>query len=370
MSHWDEFLIASKNPPPAPAAALDLSDTIDDSDKDGNNDTIGLRLTTNVSGLNIVVEVYNNENLLVTSFYTNGTTENVDYNHFFNPYDLGYPSDNYNFYAYLMDDNDILLHYSEVTDTWLGNERPNIVLENVSFFRADGTRVGGGTGKKPITGENTRIVASLINTGNVRLTDVGIEILEGENAITAELVDLEPGEKRNVTFYWLAEAGTQDISVIVDGENVIKETNETNNEFLEILEVKPNIPISTLVIKGKVRNMDNINIMDARVRIKNLRTNLTINKTTNNKGYKVELEPGWFNEGDMIDISAEYNSVSSNVTVYAYSEDEEISADITLNTQVHDAVYYFKITLIIFEFIGFALVIKYYIQTRRKKGGE
>jgi hypothetical protein len=119
-----------------------------------------------------------------------------------------------------------------------------------------------------------------------------------------------------------------------------------------------------------VRNRDKIDIVGARVRIKNMRTNETINKTTGSGGFSVNIDPSWFMEGDRIDVSAEYNSVSSNITVYAYSEDEEVKADITLNTEVYDAVFFFKLALIIFEAFGFILVIKYYIDTKRTKGNK
>ena len=208
----------------------------------------------------------------------------------------------------------------------------------------------------------------MANEGNIALTDVQIQFLEGNNVLKTDQINLALGQIKNVTFHWLAEAGSGDIRVVVDGGNEIKEANETNNEILEILEVKPNTPISSLKIKGKVRNWDKIDIVGAKVQIRNMRTNMTINKTTSGNGFSVELEPSWFMEGDRVDVSAEYNSVSSNLTVYTYSEDGEVTADITLNTEVYDAVFFFKFALIIFEAFGFILVIKYYIDTKRKKG--
>jgi hypothetical protein len=370
MTYWDEFLAASKNPPPAPHVAFDMVYSVRDSDEDANNDTIDLGITTNATGMKIAVEVYNYEGEQITIFYDNDTTQGTVYDYSFNPEDYGYPSNNYYFYAYLTDEDNFLQNYSEVVDIWLGNEKPDVVLKSVKFFRADGMEVGGDTGKKPINGENTLIVATIVNEGNIALNDVQIQFLEGNNVLKTEQIKLALGQKKNVTFHWLAEAGSGDIGVVVDGGNEIKEANETNNEILETLEVKPNTPISSLTIKGKVRNWDNIDIVGAKVQIRNMRTNMTINKTTGGNGFSVELEPSWFLEGDRVDVSAEYNSVSSNLTVYTYSEDEEISADITLNTEVYDAVFFFKLALIIFEAFGFILVIKHYIDSKRKKGGE
>jgi carboxypeptidase T len=370
MTHWDEFLAASKNPPPSPHVPFDMVYTILDSDEDANNDTIDLSLTAGASGLKLTIEVRNYEGEEIMIFNESSTTQGTVYDYSFNPEDYGHPSDNYYFYAYLTDEDNFLQNYSEVVDIWLGNEKPDVVLKSVKFFRADGMEVGGDTGKKPIDGENTLIVATIANEGNIALTDVKIQFLEGNDVLKTEQIKLTLDQKKNVTFHWLAEAGSGDIRVVVDGDNDIKEANETNNAILEILEVKPNTPISSLTIKGKVRNIDKIDIVGAKVQIRNMRTNMIINKTTTDNGFSVELEPSWFLEGDRVDVSAEYNSVSSNLTVYTYSEDEEVIADITLNTEVYDAVFFFKLALIIFEAFGFILVIKYYIDSKRKKGGE
>jgi hypothetical protein len=370
MTYWDEFLAALKNPPPSPHVTFDMEFSAYDSDDDANNDTIDLSITTNTSGLKLTIEVRNYEGEEITQFNESSTTQGTDYEYSFTPEDYGYSSDNYYFYAYLTDDNNYLQNYSEVVDIWLGNEKPDVVLKSLKFLRADGMEVGGDTGKRPINGEKTLIVATVVNEGNIALTDVQIQFLEGNKVLKTYHVNLALGQERNVTFLWLAEAGSGDIWVIVDDGNEIKEADETNNEILEILEIKPNTPISTLTIKGKVRNRDKIDIVGAKVQIRNMRTNMTINKTTSDNGYDVELESSWFLEGDRVDVSAEYNSVSSNVTVYTYSEDEEVTADITLDTEVYDAVFFFKLALIVFEAFGFILVIKYYIDTKRKKGGE
>ncbi|MEE9152003.1 MAG: hypothetical protein V3U20_09260, partial [Thermoplasmata archaeon] len=175
------------------------------------------------------------------------------------------------------------------------------------------------------------------------------------------------GEEKVVDAQWLARAGLRNIGVVLDGENLIKETNESNNEILKPIEVKPNIPVSPLTIRGKVYNRDNINIIGAKVRIKNLRTNETVNKSTSENGYKTVLESTWYLEGDSVEVKAMYSEATENTTIYAYSEDGEIYVNLTLDTEVYDALFFFKIGLIVFEIIGFILVIKYYIGTKRKK---
>lgn len=370
LTHWDEFLATYKNPLPKPAVNFTMSSSLSDSDGDGNDDTIILTYTTNITGFNITTKVCNNENQHVTTFYTNGTLQNQEYNLFFNPKDYGYPSDYYNFYSYLVNDANDLQNYSEVVGIWLGNEKPDGLLENLTFYRKDGTLVGGNTGKNPIDGENTQINVHVRNNGSINLIGLKIEIFDGENLIKTDFIGLEIGEEKIVSAQWLARAGERDIRIILDGENLIKETNESNNQIEEEIEVKPNIPVSLLTIKGKIYNKDNINIIGAKVRIKNLRTNETINKTTNEKGYETKLDPDWYLEGDIIEVRAKYSDASENATIFAYSDDKTVFVNLTLDTEVYDVLFYFKIGLIIFEIIGFILVIKYYIGMKRKKGKE
>jgi hypothetical protein len=371
LTHWDEFLTTSKSPPPKPQVSFQVDYSLSDSDGDENDDTITLSYNTNITGLNIIINVCNNENQHITTFYTNDTTQGVNNYSSFNPDNYGYPSDYYNYFLYLIDDANSLQNYSEVLGVWLGNEKPDVLLKNVTFYRKDGGLICGDTNKKPIDGEDTLIKTYIVNNGSVALIGekrVKIEFFEGDNLIKTDFIDLGIGEEKVVEAVWLARVGIRNIRIILDGENLIKETNETNNEILEIIEVKPNIPVTSLTIKGKIYNRDNINIIGAKVQIKNLRTNGTINKTTNEKGYKAELEPEWFLEGDEIEVRGKYGDASENTTTYVYSEDEEIYVNLTLDTEVYDVVFFFKIGLIIFEIIGFILVIKYYIGMKRRKG--
>ncbi|UCG69718.1 MAG: hypothetical protein JSV09_01460, partial [Thermoplasmata archaeon] len=367
LTEWDEFLYTYKNPPPKQEVYYMLNYSLFDSDDDTNYDSIELKSSTEVSDLNIFTKVYNSENQHITTFYKNRTTSGEEYSNSFSPNDFGYPSDYYNFYSYLVNDENVLLNYSQVIDIWLGNQKPNVVLKNLTFYREDGTPVGGNTSKNPIDGENTLIKAVVLNDGTTSLSEIKIEVFEGDNLLHSEIINLGIGEEKNITSSWLARAGERNIRVVLDGENLIKETNESNNNIIEVVNVKPNIPVSSLIIRGKVYNRDNINIIGAKVQIKNMRTNQTANKTTNENGYRVELDSDFFLEGDLIDVKASYASVSENISIYAYSEDEEIYANLTLDTEVYDAVFFFKIGLIIFEIIGFILVIKYYIGMKRKK---
>ena len=368
LTLWDEFLQTYKNPPPKPQVLFNVNYVLSDSDNEGSDDTVTIKYSTNVTGLNITIEVCNNENQHIITFYTNGTIEDQENEKSFNPYDFSNPSDYYNFYIYLINDENELQNYSEIADLWLGNERPDALLENLTFYRKDGKQVGGNTSKKPIDGENTLIKVQVRNNGTNPLSNIKIEFLEGTNSIKTDLLNLGIEEEKIVTAEWLARAGGRSIWVVLDGENQIKETNESNNRVTELVEVKPNIPVNTSTIRGKVYSKDKINIIGAKVQIKNMRTNATINKTTNENGYEVVLEPNWYFEGDEVYIRATYSGAAENTTILTYSEESPIYVNITLDTDVYDFLYYFKIGLMIFEIIGFGLVIYYYIGIRRQKG--
>jgi subtilase family serine protease len=202
------------------------------------------------------------------------------------------------------------------------------------------------------------------------LTDIDVAIFEGDNLIFSHVFDINVGEERNFTASWVSVAGTTTIKAVVDVENTIMEINESNNEFSEIIDVKPINPADPMIIRGKIFNRDNINIIGASVRIRNLRTGRVLNRTTNENGYRAELDPDWYQEGDEIEVTATYNDISDNATVLVYSADEEVWCNITLKTELYDALFYFKLILIFVEIIGFILVIKYAIKLRKYKKME
>jgi hypothetical protein len=370
MTFWDEFLAAYKAEPLRPQASFDMEYALSDSDSEGNDDTITFTFNTNVSGLNISIEMVNSEYELVDNIMINGTIQGVDSSVVVTPFNMGLTSDFYNFYVYLENGSQIPQNYSEAARIWLGNERPDVVLRNMTLFRSDGTQVGSLTGKGPIDEEDTRVRIIVENAGSNDLDNVKVDIFEGENTIFSELVNLKVGEEENITATWQPRSGIKTIRAFVDPENDFKEVNESNNQVSETIEIKPKIPVDPLTVRGKIFNRDKINIIGAKVKITNLRTNQTLNRTTNEKGYKAELDPNWYNEGDKLDIKASYNSVSANTSIFTYSDDKEVWSNITLKTDLYDALFYFKMGLIIFEIIGFALVIKYYINLKRFKPKE
>lgn len=370
MTHWDEFLFNYKNGVTKPEVEFDVVYSLSNSDSVGFDDTITLDYSTDVSGLNVTIKVYTSDNIKVTDLYTNDTQGGTQYTKSFNPGNYGFPSDYYNFYLYLEDSTGALQNYSEAASVWLGNQRPDLVLKNMTLYRVDGNQVGGFTGKNPIEGEDTTISIIVRNNGSNDLTNVLLDIFEDEKSIHSEIINLQIDEEKNISFSRQFTTGMNSLRAILDPSNEIREINESNNEKIEILDVKSQIPQDSLTIRGRIFNRDDINIIGAKVRITNLRTNRSINRTTTENGYKVEIDSEWYMEGDRIEIKASYNSVTGNSSVFAYSDDKELYANITLKTELYDALFYFKMGLIIFEIIGFVLVIKYYISLKRYKPKE
>jgi carboxypeptidase T len=363
LSYWDEFLAAYIEAPTKPQVSFDSDYTLGDSDNDGNFDTITLEYETNITGLNVTIEIFNKENSHISTLYQHNTQQGTKYSMDF----IGLVPDYYDFYLYLENETGVPQNYSEAVNIWLGNEKPDVILSNMTLHRMDGNQVGGGLNKSPIDEEITQIKLYVLNNGSNDLTNIEIATYDGENIIESQTVDLKIQEEKVIVVNWESKAGIRTIRTKVDPANEIKEINETNNELAETVEVKSVIPIEPLIVRGWIFNRESINIIGASVQIKNLRTNETLNRTTNENGYRAELDPNWYNEGDQIEVRGSYNSVSGNSTAFVYSDDNEIWVNITLKTELYDLLFYFKIGLIIFEVIGFALVINYYIKLRKLK---
>lgn len=366
LSFWDEFLAAYKSAPTKPQVSFSSDYELEDSDGDGDHDTITLDLETEANGLNAVVEIFNNENNHISTIYWNNTEAGIKHTTSFKPV----ASDYYNFYIYLENSLRIPQNYSEVVNIWLGNEKPDLVLTNMTVYRMDGAQVGGDTNKNPIDGEKSEIKVFVSNSGTNDLFNVKVDVFDGERLINSHFLNLKVGEEKNISALWESKSGITTLKAVVDLPNNIKEFNENNNELIETIEVDTTIPVDTLILKGKIFNRENVNIIGAKVQIRNLRTNETINRTTNENGFRTELDAIWYLEGDEVEVKATYNSVSDTENVFTYSDDKEVYANITLKTDLYDALFYFKVGLMIFEIIAFAMVINYAIKIRRFKKKE
>lgn len=365
ITQWDEFLGNYKNNFPRPDVQFVVEYDLKDGDEDGNNDTIELSCFTNVTGLNINIDVCNSENDYVVSFSQQSTSNEI-YIVSFKPYSYSRPADYYNFYFSLLDKNGSPQNYSEILGIWLGNERPDLSIMNLTFYRADNETLADDSGKRPIVGQETSIEAMVVNSGTEEIHDIDVTFLDDDTVINEVSISLSLNQQIQISAVWIPpREGEHTIDVIVDYFNSVKETNETNNKITKFIEAKSVLPLYMFKIRGKVVDNEENNIRGAKITIKNMRTNDTVNVTTDRFGFEKSLDTDWYHEGDLIEVRASYESESSKQTFHIYSEDKEKELTITLDTQ--DWLNILKMYLVLFEIIGFVLVIKYYFNIRKFK---
>lgn len=99
----------------------------------------------------------------------------------------------------------------------------------------------------PIEGQPVTITASIHNQGGKQVNDVRVVIGDRSSVIGEEIIPtIGAGESREVSFDWLAEAGTNEFEIIIDPDNLIPETNEDNNSVYFFLTpgTKPDLTLS------------------------------------------------------------------------------------------------------------------------------
>jgi subtilase family serine protease len=80
-------------------------------------------------------------------------------------------------------------------------------------------------------GDNITFTVTIKNQGSGKADYSSIAYYVDDGYLTsADVYPLDPGATDNKTFTWVAEAGTHTIKVVVDSDNRITESNETNNE--------------------------------------------------------------------------------------------------------------------------------------------
>jgi hypothetical protein len=118
----------------------------------------------------------------------------------------------------------------------LTEEEPeyDLITNNVTFSKTD-----------PVEGEEIEVTANVSNNGSNNLRDVSIILdLETFNGTVWEkedskekVVDLASNESKLLNFTWKAEIGPWRAEVRPDPDNIVKETNETNNDLSNSLEI-------------------------------------------------------------------------------------------------------------------------------------
>jgi subtilase family serine protease len=84
--------------------------------------------------------------------------------------------------------------------------------------------------KTPLDGDVVRVDATIEDQGNISTEDFTVVFYDNDDAFHTELLSLDAGGSDTVSACWDASYGEHDIRVIIDPDNMIWETDETNNE--------------------------------------------------------------------------------------------------------------------------------------------
>ncbi|MCX9083918.1 MAG: hypothetical protein OIN87_03860 [Candidatus Methanoperedens sp.] len=116
---------------------------------------------------------------------------------------------------------------------------PELILTdtNISFsYTASDVEVGDVKENEIVT-----INATVFNVGNVDVNNIIVRFYDGSTDLNiienVTIESLTAGERKNATINWSAIIGTHNISIKVDPDNAIPETNETNNNASRPIDV-------------------------------------------------------------------------------------------------------------------------------------
>ena len=84
--------------------------------------------------------------------------------------------------------------------------------------------------KTPLDGDVVRVDATIEDQGNVSTEDFTVVFYDNDDAFHTEILSLDAGGSDTVSACWDARYGEHNIRVIIDPDNMIWETDETNNE--------------------------------------------------------------------------------------------------------------------------------------------
>ncbi|MGC8912981.1 MAG: clostripain-related cysteine peptidase [Thermoplasmata archaeon] len=151
-------------------------------------------------------------------------------------------------YSYTQVDNDTYLNgIAKSGKEWVGERKPNIRIKNVVFYREDGVRILGDTGKHPVENRSFLAMLQIENTGNVNLS-TNLSISAG-NITETETLALEINSSKAIYFSLSLSSGIYTFYAVLDPVNNIRETNESDNVYGERISVLPKSPNTGIEIK-------------------------------------------------------------------------------------------------------------------------
>jgi len=212
---------------------------------------------------------------------------------------------------------------------------PDLRIVKVDLKRRDGIIVDN---------DNTHIVAGEDSLINVTIENQGLKkaaacnlYIKVENELIIDrnnLGSLEPGQKRYAEIAHRFQEGESELNVTADPDDLIKEMNNSNNYFTDLLTIIDDDPEgASYIIEGYVHKSDLTIASGASIRVMNVETTDQLVTVADASGwYSVDLSDldHSYSEGDEIRLFAALGNESDTITIYAYSEDKGIVRTIIL----------------------------------------
>ena len=217
---------------------------------------------------------------------------------------------------------------------------PDLAVESVRFFRADGVQADGNA-IHLIDGGNATINVTVFNLRqNVQIRSLWVEVLENDVSLGHEILPvLGAGLNGSVDIPWKPSEGLHDLRAFVDSSRMVTESNEDNNNLSASMLVKSRFTSGAYAVSGTVTKQGGAPVPQASVAVRNTRSGSSLAVQADNAGrYSTSLNAlsGGYQEEDLIDVSASDGITTCSTRFFAYSEDAGRTVDIVLVPGPHD----------------------------------
>jgi uncharacterized membrane protein/outer membrane protein assembly factor BamB len=211
---------------------------------------------------------------------------------------------------------------------------PDLAVESIKFYRADGKEADGST-IHLVDGGNATINVTVRNIRqNVQVGGIWVEVTEGAVSLGHDIIPILPlGSFGTIEIPWKPAEGLHSISAMVDSGRTVSESNEDNNNLTAGMLVKSSFTSGAYVVSGTVTQQGGAPVPSASVTIKDERTGQGLALQTDGTGrYSTSLNAlaGGYEEEDRVTVSASNGITTCSTSFLAYSEDGGKTVDIEL----------------------------------------
>ncbi|MCX8173623.1 MAG: clostripain-related cysteine peptidase [Thermoplasmata archaeon] len=220
---------------------------------------------------------------------------------------------------------------------WVGEVKPNIKIASVEFFREDGVRILGDTGKHPVENRTFTVRIEIANSGNVNVSTLAI--IEIGNLSRRENLTVDVNNTTRLDLQLSLASGEFKFLVFLDPANNLRETNETDNVYTEKCRVKTKIPARGITItlnnpgvcEYRIYNGTGILLAEGRI----------IGRT------KTYIGPSDFTEGEYLYVHIISGNHSYFRKIQIFSEDENYELSFNIQTDGFTVIDYVFVASVI-----------------------